>query len=169
MLRSIAYSFVLTLIAGCSHRLEVEPLARGLETAWKPEQRELKLLLRPENKNGRTILHCVLTNVSWQSIDVDASRLPWLNADLFSMDAVTAEGKVIHKDPPVQVARISNPPRPVPIAPGQSMEGDVELSATRIGDLPRSEDLLLLWSFWIGDGHTDKGVELSGVTLLKAM
>lgn len=32
------------------------------------------------------------------------------------------------------------------------MEGEVEPTALPIGDLPRGEDLLLLWSYWIGDG-----------------
>lgn len=165
-MRGLFAFLVVTLLCGCSNRLE--PLARGLESAWKPQPHELKLVLRAQAKDGHTILHCVLSNVNWQSIDVDASGLPWLMPYRFSVDAVTAGGRVIHKDPPVEIAHISGPRRPVPIAPGQSMEGEVDLMALPIGDLPRGEDLLLLWSYWIGDGHSDKGVELSGVTLLKA-
>ena len=52
-------------------------------------------------------------------------------------------------------------------APETSVEGDVELTAMPIGDLPRGEELLLLWSYWIGDGHSEVGRILSGITLLK--
>jgi hypothetical protein len=128
--RNFIAFLVLIMICGCSNRLE--PLARGLKAAWKLEQRQSKLVLRPENKDGHTILHCVLSDVSWQAI-----------------------------------ARISGPPRPISIAPGQSAEGEIELTAMRVGDLPRNKDLLLLWSYWIGDGHSDKGIELSGIVLLK--
>jgi hypothetical protein len=116
------------------------------------------------------ILHCVLSNVYWQSIDVDASSLPWVTPYVFSVDAVTAGGKVLHKDPPPEVAQIHGAPRPVAIAAGESMEGDVELKDLPTPVLPRSEDLLVLWSYSIGDGHAAGGgafTELSGVTFLK--
>lgn len=137
-MRSLIAFLVLVVVCGCSNRLE--PLARGLEAAWKPEQRQLKLVLRTQAKDGRTILHCVLSNVNWQSIDVDASGLPWLMPYRFSVDAVTASGRVIHKNLPVEIAHISGPSRLVSIARGQSMEGEVELAALSTGDLPRGED-----------------------------
>jgi hypothetical protein len=54
------------------------------------------------------------------------------------------------------------------IASGESMEGAIDLGAMPISALKRNEEWLLLWSYSIGDGHSDKYYLLSGITLLKA-
>lgn len=99
---------------------------------------------------------------------MDASELPWLNLDLFDVNAVGTDGKVVHRNPIPAVARISGPQRPVAIASGESMEGKIDLAAMPIGALKRNEEWLLLWSYSIGDGHSEKYYVLSGVTLLEA-
>jgi hypothetical protein len=168
----IVFVTLLVAIYGCGERggkPQLEPLARGLAEAWHPAARDLKLEIHAETYGERVILHCVLQNITWKAIDVNSSELPWKNADLLSIDAVDANGKVIHRNPPpVEIVRLSGPRMPLTIAPGEAMEGRIDLGAAPISDLPRSEDLLLLWSYWLSDGHSDAGYMLSGVTLLKA-
>jgi hypothetical protein len=160
------------VICGCSERggqPQFEALARGLAEAWHPAAYDLKLEIHAEAYGERVTLRCVLQNITWKAIDVNSSELPWKNADLLSIDAVAANGKVIHRNPPpVEIVRLSGPRMPLTIAPGESMEGRIDLGAVPISGLPRSEDLLLLWSYWLSDGHSDAGYMLSGITLLKA-
>jgi hypothetical protein len=116
-------------------------------------------------------LHCALANVSEKSIQVDASALPWNNnADLFSVNAVTADGKVeMQKQipPPVETARLSAPRAPVAIAPGESIKGSFNLALMPIS-LDRKDDWLLLWSYRMMRWNSDDQFVLSGVTLLNA-
>jgi len=113
----------------------------------------------------------VLRNVSIAetAVDVDGSTLPWLNSDLFNINAVAADGKVVHRNPwPVALGRISGPRTPMTIAWGKSMEGEMDLGAMPISALPRNEDLILLWSYSIREGHSDNYQMFSGATFLKA-
>jgi hypothetical protein len=173
-MRKLISLFALSiLVFGCGKRAgqpPLESLARGLVEAWPPANRELKLEIHSENKGDRVTVHCVLRNVSLagESINVDASGLPWLNADLFDVNVVGADGKVVHRNPIPVMARISGPQRPVAIASSESMEGEIDLAAMPIGALKRNEGWLLLWSYAIGDGHSEKYYVLSGITLLKA-
>jgi hypothetical protein len=172
-MRNLICLFALSIFAfGCGERAgqpRLEPLARGLAETWQPANRELKLEIHSENKGERVTLHCVLRNVSLAgaSLDVDASGLPWLNSDLFNIDAVGADGTVVHRNSIPVVARISGPQRPVAIASGESMEGEIDLGAMPIIALTRNKEWLLLWSYSIGDGHSDKYYSLSGITLVK--
>jgi hypothetical protein len=173
-MRKLISLFALSiLVFGCSEQAGhpgLESLARGLGEAWPPANRELKLEIQSENEGDRVTLHCVLRNVSLAgaSINVDASELPWLNSDLFDINAVGADGTVVHRNPIPVVARISGPHRPVAIASGESMEGEIDLAAMPIGALKRNEGWLLLWSYSIGDGHSEKYYALSGIMLVKA-
>jgi hypothetical protein len=114
----------------------------------------------------------VLRNVSilGTAIEVDASTLPWRNADLFDINAVGADGRVVRRAPPPSViARISGPRTPLIIASGKSIEGDMDLEATPIKGLPRNEDVLLLWGTSLEKLHSDNAsVVFRGVIFLKA-
>jgi hypothetical protein len=175
-MRKVFAFFSLSLIVyGCSGRgdqPQLELLAHGLSEAMQPAYADFALEIRALNKNDRIILHCVLRNVSIAktAIDVDESTLPWQNADLFDVNAVAANGKVVHRNPwPVELARISRPPTPLTVAAGQSIEGEMDLSAMPISGLPQDEDLLLLWSSSIGEFRADNNsVALRGVTFLRA-
>jgi len=96
--------------------------------------------------------------------------LPWRNADLFDINAVAANGKVVRRAPPPPViARISGPRTPLTIESGKSIEGDMDLGATPIKGLPRNEDLLLLWGTSLEELHSDNAwVVFRGVMFLKA-
>src|ERR1700694_1887085 len=81
-----------------------------------------------ENNGEAVTMHCDLKNVSAKAIEVDASTLPWNNADLFSVNAVAADGKVKlqqHPPPPVEIIRLSAPRAPVTITSGESLKGGV--------------------------------------------
>jgi hypothetical protein len=163
------------IVCGCSERggqPRLEPLARGLSEAMQPAYADFTLDIRAQDKGNRVILHCVLRNVSIAktAIDVDESTLPWRNADFFDINAVTANGKVVHRNPwPVELARISGPRTPLTVASGQSIEGEMDLGAMPINGLPRDEDLLLLWSSSIREFRADNdSVVLRGVTFMRA-
>jgi hypothetical protein len=146
-------------------------LARGISEALQQPNGDFKLEIGAENNGNRVTLHCVLRNVSIAetAVDVDASTLPWRNSDLFNINAVAADGKVVHRNPwPVELARISGPRTPVSIASGKSMEGEMDLGAMPISALPRNQDLILLWSYSIREGHTDNYYMFSGATFLSA-
>jgi hypothetical protein len=65
------------------------------------------------------------------------------------------------------VSQISNFRSPVSIASGESMVGAIDLGVMPITELPRDEDLLLLWSYGLEEGGSDAHYLLSGITLLK--
>jgi hypothetical protein len=96
--------------------------------------------------------------------------LPWMNADRFSIDAVDANGKVGNCKNPTQamMPRIASPPKPMAIAPGESMEGEIDLEVMPISALPRNVDVLLFWSYWIRDWRDDAPYIFSGKILLEA-
>ena len=175
-MRKVIGIFALSIVVcACSERGEharLEPLARGFAEAWKPVPNDLKLEIHAENNGAHVTMHFVLKNVSGKAIEVDQSTLPWNNADLFSVSAVDADGNVIHQDPvpiPVEIIRLSVPPKPFSIDSGESMEGRIDLGIMPIGNLPRNEDLLLLWSYReLKNWGSDYQYVLSGITLLTA-
>jgi hypothetical protein len=174
-MRKVIAIFVLSLIiGGCSEQgglPRLEPLARGLSEAMQPAYADFKLEIHVIDKGNQVILHCELRNISIAetAIDVDASTLPWRNADMFGIDAVAANGQLVHRyTPPVHLGRISGLPTPLTIAAGQSIEGEMDLTATPNSGLPRNEDLLLLWSSSIHGMHSEDYYVLRGVTFLKA-
>jgi hypothetical protein len=174
-MRMVFAIFALAIIVcGCSERCgqhRLEPLARGLSDAMQPAYADFKLEIRTLDKGDRVTLHCVLRNVSIAAtaIDVDASTLPWRNADFFDVNVVTANGMVVHRNPPpVELARISAPSTPLAVASGDSIEGEMELGEMPISGLPRNEDLILLWSTSIRVFHSDHATEVRGATFLNA-
>lgn len=147
----------------------LEPLADGLSEAMQPAYADFKLEIHAIHKGNQVTLHCILRNISIaeSAIDIDASTLPWHNADMFGIDAVSASGKLVHRYIP-PVARISGLPTPITIAAGKAIEGEMDLDATPNDGLPRNEDLLLLWASSIRGMHPDNHYVLRGVTFLRA-
>ena len=170
----IAFIAFFVLICGCRDRGRdppLEPLARGLSEVMQPPYADFALEIRAIDNGNRVTLHCVLRNVSIgaTAIEVDASTLPWRNPDIFDINAVAANGKVVRRSPPPPViARISGPRTPMTIESGKSIEGDIDLGATPITNLPRNEDLLILWGASIQELQSDNAYVLRGVTFLKA-
>ena len=78
---------------------------------------------------------------------------------------VTAQGKVLPRYPPIVIQMVGLP-RFVSVASGEIIEGDVDLAYMPIGEPPRNEDLLLLWSHGIGIARGAVHAVLSGITLL---
>ena len=174
MRKAFALFSLSLIVCGCSGRVgqpRLEPLAGGLSEAMRPPYADFTLEIHALNKGDRVVLHCVLRNVSIlkTAIDVDESTLPWRNADIFDINAVAANGKVVHRNPPPVVARISGLPKPLTVASGRSIEGEMDLGAVPISAVPRNEDLLLLWSSSIRKFRADnEWVVLRGVTFLRA-
>lgn len=171
----IVYIGFLVLTCSCRDRERepsLEPLAHGLAEAMQPAYADFALEIRAIDNGSRVTLHCVLRNVSivGTAITVDASTLPWRNSDIFDINAVAANGRVVRRNPPPPVvARISGPPTPLSIESGKSIEGDIDLAETPIKDLPRNEDLLLLWGTSMEELRPDNpSVSMRGVTFLKA-
>ena len=117
----------------------LEPLADGLSEAMQPAYADFKLEIHAIHKGNQVTLHCILRNISIaeSAIDIDASTLPWHNADMFGIDAVSASGKLVHRYIP-PVARISGLPTPITIAAGKAIEGEMDLDATP-NDEPSAE------------------------------
>jgi hypothetical protein len=175
MRKAIVLFALSSVVCGCNKhdgQPRLEPLARGLAAAWQPVALDMKLDIHPEADGNNLTLHCVLRNISANEIDVDQESLPWNNADAFSVSAVAAGGKVIQQNPvsaPAVIARISAPRAPVPLASGESLEGRIDLGLMRISDIPRNEDLLLLWSYpLLKEWRSEAQYALSGITLLIA-
>jgi hypothetical protein len=152
-MRKLIALLILPIVAGgCSRgdgQPRLEPLARGLSAAMQPGYADLRLEISGLTEGDRITLHCVLRNVSIaaNTIDVDASTLPWRNADLFEIDAVTADGKVVHRSPwPIELGPISPASSPLAVASGKSIEGEMYLRESPINGLPTNQDLLLVWS-----------------------
>jgi hypothetical protein len=108
----------------------------------------------------------------------DESTLPWKTQGTLRLTAITANGKVFSQPPPPSqvIARIGPPRKQVVLKVGDSLEGDVDLASLAIGRLPRDEDIVLVWSFWLGIKGEDQApyffgaVEnpfFSGIALLK--
>src|SRR5450432_533882 len=92
-------------VCGCSGRFgqpTLEPLARGLSEAMRPAYADFTLEIRASDDGKRVTLHCVLKNVSiaTTAIVVDESTLPWRNPEDFDINAVAANGDVVHRNPP---------------------------------------------------------------------
>jgi len=110
----------------------------------QPAYADFALEIRAIDNGGRVTLHCLLRNVSilGTAIEVDASTLPWRNPDLFDINAVAANGKVVRRAPPPSViARISGPRTPLTSSQASQSKGH-GLAATPIKGLPRNEDCL---------------------------
>jgi hypothetical protein len=150
MRKLIAFFALSIFVFGCGERAgqpRLEALARGLAEAWQPVARDLKLEIHAENNGEAVTMHCDLKNVSAKAIEVDASTLPCNNADLFSVNAVAADGKVKlqqHPPPPVEIIRLSAPRAPVTITSGESLKGGFDLEIMPIKGFPRNEDWILL-------------------------
>jgi hypothetical protein len=174
MRKAFAIFAVGITVCGCNGRFgqaPLEPLARGLSEAMRPAYADFTLEIREINDGNQVTLRCVLKNVSIAStaIVVDASTLPWRNPEDFDINAVAANGDVVHRNPPpVEVAQIRGLPTPLTIASGSSIEGEIELGKMPIGALPRHEDLLLLWSTSIRSFDSGRATELRGATFLRA-
>ena len=101
-MRTVFAIFALAvLLCGCSERCgqpRLEPLARGLSEAMRPVYAHFTLEIRAIDAGNRVTLHCVLKNVSVvaTAIDVDESTLPWRNPEDFDINAVAANGDVVH-------------------------------------------------------------------------
>jgi hypothetical protein len=104
----------------------------------------------------------VLENTSAEPITIDASTLPWETPGFFDVNAISPDGKVVRRSPIISV--LSNPPSPMTVAVGKSVEGEFETQYLPFDSLPRSQDLLLLWSYGIAIPDTHF---LSGTMVLK--
>jgi hypothetical protein len=172
---------ILLVCCGCERRGQavLQPFVGALGDAWPRANSDLKLTIRARDTGGKIILHCVLKNTSLAQVPVvfDESTLPWKTQGTLGITAITAKGEVFSQPPPPQViARIGPPSKQVELKVGDSLEGDVDLVSLAIRQLPRDQDIVLVWSFWLGIKGEDQApyffgaVEnpfFSGVAFLK--
>jgi hypothetical protein len=154
-------------LSGCSAPAQnegLEHLAQALDAAWPHYTHDLDMKISVQKIADREVLHCRLTNTSANPIELNSSALPWITPGLFDVEAVTRTGGVIPRSPVVN--QLMNLARPISIASGRSLEGDFDLKYMPITELPRSEDVLLLWSYGLEtNGGSDHPI-LSGVIYL---
>ena len=159
----------LLALCGCERTrpetVALEPLARALQEEWPASTRDVRMTISVKQVTGHEVLHCRLENTSANAIDLDSSALPWSTTALFRFRTVTAQGKVLPRDPPI-VIQLVGLPQFVSVASGEILEGDVDFAYTRLGELPRNEDLLLLWSHGLGIDRGATHAVLTGITLL---
>jgi hypothetical protein len=152
---------------GCTHPeiVALEPLARALQEEWPASTRDLRMTISVKQVTRHEVLHCRLENTSANAIELDSSALPWRTPALFQFRTVTAQGKVLPRYPPIVIGSVGLP-QFVSVASGAILEGDVDFAYMPIGDLPRNEDLLLLWSHGLGIDRGATRAVLTGITLL---
>jgi hypothetical protein len=136
---------ILLLCCGCERRGQavLQPFVGALGEAWPRANSDLMLTIQARATRGKTFLHCVLKNTSLAQVPVvfDESTLPWKMPGTLGITAITANGKVFSQpSPPPVIARIGPPKKQVELKAGDSLEGDVDLASSAIGQLPRDED-----------------------------
>jgi hypothetical protein len=77
---------------------------------------------------------------------------------------VTPDGAVIHRDS--IVLQLQGAEIWVSLAPGATLEGDIEMKYLPFQELPRDHDLLLLWSHSVALNRGAEYVFVSGVSFL---
>jgi hypothetical protein len=152
---AVAICGILLVCCGCERRGQaaVQPFVGALGDVWPRANSDLRLTIQARDTGGKIILHCVLKNTSAAQVPVvfDESTLPWKTPGTLGITAITANGKIPSQPPPPPtIARIGPPSKQVVLKVGDSLEGDVDLASLAIGQLPRSEDIVLVWSFWLG-------------------
>ena len=178
---AIAICGILLVCCGCERREQavLQPFVGALGDVWPRANSDLRLTIQARDTGGKIILHCVLKNTSPAQVPVvfDESTLPWKTQGTLGITAITANGRIFSQPPPPPaIARIGAPSKQVVLKVGDSLEGDVDLASLAIGQLPRSEDIVFVWSFWLGIKGEDQApyffgaVEnpfFSGVAFLK--
>ena len=155
------------VLCGCGARddtASLKSLAQGLQEAWPPPTRQLRMTMSVSREQEREVLHCRLTNTSREALEVDSSYLPCKTPQSFSFSVVSTAGRVHLLANPVVVENVG-PPMWVSIAPDVTLQGDVDLQYVPL-DLPRDLDLLLLWSHSVALNRGAEHVMVSGVTFL---
>lgn len=167
--------FCVTLIAltACGPRhstqsgsLDLDHLAVVLGKAW-PITYPVRITMTVQNSEGRELLHCRLTNTSQEALQIDQSGLPWNTPESFGVSTISGTGHMLPKAAFFMGQLVASvKPQPISIAPGQALEGTFELRLLPLGPVPRTKDLLLIWSYLVELDGQRYGAETTGVTLL---
>jgi hypothetical protein len=153
---AIAICGILLVCCGCDRREQavLQPFVGALGDVWPRANSDLRLTIQARDTGENIILHCILKNTSLAQVPVvfDESTLPWKRQGTLRITAITANGRVFSQPPPPPqvIARIGPPRKQVALKVGDSLEGDVDLASLAIGQLPRGEGIVLVWSFWLG-------------------
>jgi hypothetical protein len=156
---AIAICGSLLVCGGCERRAQpvLQPFVGALGDVWPRANSDLSMTIQARDAGEKVILHCVLRNTAQVPVVFDVSTLPWKTQWALSISAVSASGKIFSQPPPPQViARIGPPSQRVALKVGDSLEGDIDLASLSIAKLPRGEDILLVWSFWLGINGEDQ-------------
>jgi hypothetical protein len=90
-------------------------------------------------------------------------RGAWKTQGKLGITAITANGKIFSQPPPPpETASIGPPSKQVALKVGDSLEADIDLASLEIGRLPKGEDIVLVWSFWLGIKGEDQAPYLFG-------
>ena len=163
------FSIASLALLGCAPRgetLDVVRLSAVLDEALPdgPFHPSVSLKMAVVERDGKEFIHCVLENATGEPIILNASTLPWETPGFFNVNAVTPEGKVLRRSGIESV--LSSGPDPVSFGSEIPLEGDFEVQYLPIPNLPRSQDLLLLWSYPLQtiDG---RGYRVAGTLVLE--
>jgi len=168
MRNSVLLVASLLVLYGCHARddsANLAAVARGLDDVWPQATRDARMTMYIKRSENRELLHCRLVNTSEHALELNRSALPWITTNLFRVGAVTAKGQVLPAPPPVVIQIVAEPAF-LSIAPGETLEGDLDLEHFPIGGTPRNEDLLLIWSHPLEISGQAPNVWLSGITFL---
>jgi hypothetical protein len=162
----------IAVLCGCNPRQERAPaeavaldsLAHGLNEWWPRPSWDVRMTMFWKQEAGREYLHCRLENTFAHNIALDGSAVTWKTPGLLDFSAITGRGRLVYKNGFLE--SLIAVPTPVPVAPGQALEGDIDLQYLPIPSTARGEDLLLLWSHGVRIIHGDGNGAVSGVTFL---
>lgn len=151
--RDVSYA-ILLLLCGCGrlHQttgnvLQLERLTRGLQQVWPGIGYPLQMRVTVKGSAGHEYLHCQLFNRSGDILRLNQSSLPWITPGVFVITALNSVGQVVTNTGGL-IAGPMNVPRPISLAPGQSIAGNVALKDVPPGvSIPRDQDLMIIWSY----------------------
>jgi hypothetical protein len=141
--------------------LRLQPLAEQLSESW-PQFSELRMSTTWTRTNGSEGLHCEIRNVSRHPVEIDGETLPWIEQALVQFTVISADGIQLYPGrDAIPISQIVGPSYSLTIAPGQSVQGDMDFGLGRAPKLYATlarGDLLLLWGARIRRYGTPPGI-----------
>jgi hypothetical protein len=162
---------ILLLLCGCSRlhpttgeAFQLERLTRGLQRVW-PGRYPVQMRVTVQGSAGHEHLHCQLFNRSGDTLLLNQSELPWITPGLFSVTALNGAGQVVTRTEFISV--LTSGPRPISLAGGRTLDGNVALKDVSPGDsIPRDQDLMMIWSYSVEMFGTRRAIFETGIVFL---
>jgi hypothetical protein len=139
--------------SGCAQTNQFKSITEQLIRRWPEPSYKLIMSIVWSGSGTEGHFHCKIVNVSDDSLLIDSGTLPWNNNLLFvPMTIISAAGETIYPIEPIVMSQRPAPSRPLAIASGQTLEGDMGRWAPSEFYIAHARgDLLILW-------HSDVGL-----------